>query len=193
MMIQTSSREHTIHRGVLSIEMLVILAVIAIMAVAIFLNAGSLFGKNETSTELANTQEIMTNTRTLLKTQGVYDFSDAATMMGTLIQFGGVPKSMSVVGEASSGSATLINTWGGNVTLEPTSSGSGKTGFTLTYEGVPLEACATLTTKVSQAVAETSINGTTTVGTVSASVASGQCTKDNGSAGTNTLKFKSLT
>ena len=165
-MICSSSREHTVHRGVLSIEMLVILAVIAIMAITIFLNAGKLFSKNETSNELANVQEIMTNTRTLLKTQGVYDFSDTATMTGALIQFGGVPGSMSVVGEATSGSATLINTWGGSVTVEPTSSDGGKTGFTLTYEKVPMEACTTLATKVSQAVSETSVNGTTTTGTV---------------------------
>jgi len=192
-MIQASTRKHTVHRGVLSIEMLVILAVIAIMAITIFLNAGSLFGKNETSNELANVQEVMTNTRNLLKTQGVYDFNGSSDMMGALIQFDGVPRSMTVVGEPTSGSATLINIWGGNVTLAPVSSGSGKTGFTLTYEKVPMSACAALATKVSQAVAETTINGSSTVGTVSASSAGSQCTKDNGSTGTNTLEFKSLT
>lgn len=188
-----SSRTRPIHRGVLSIEMLVILAVIAIMVITIFLNAGSLFGKNETSNELANVQDIMTNTRTLLKTQGVYDFSDSSAMMGALIEFGGVPKSMTVVGESTSGSATLINTWGGSVTLAPAASSGGKTGFTLTYEKVPQQACATLATKVSQAVAETAINGSSTVGTVSATTAGSQCTKDSGSTGTNTLKFTSLT
>lgn len=181
------------HRGVLSIEMVIILAVIAIAAVTIFLNAGSLFSKNDTSTEMSNMQQITVNTRTLMKNGGVYDFNSAAEMTGLLIQFDGVPKSMTVIGEASGGSATLINTWGGAVTIEPTSSSGGKTGFTLTYNSVPQTACTTIATKLSQAYGETSINGSTTVGIVSTATAGAQCTKDNGSAGTNVLKFVSLT
>ncbi|WP_157985463.1 hypothetical protein [Pectobacterium parmentieri] len=43
-----------VHRGVLSIEIVIILAVLAIAAITIFLNSSGLFSKNETSTEMAN-------------------------------------------------------------------------------------------------------------------------------------------
>lgn len=182
-----------VHRGVLSIEMVIILAVLAILAITIFLNGGSLFGKNDTSTEMANTQQIAINTRSLLKDAGIYNFNSAADMTGVLVKFGGIPKSMTVVGDAASGTATVINTWGGAVTVEPTASAGGKTGFTLTYDKVPMTACTVMANKLSQSFGETSINASKTVGIVSASTASAQCTKDNGSSGTNTLKFTSLT
>lgn len=185
-----------IHRGVLSIELVIILAVIVIMVIYIFANSGSLFRKNDTTMELGNAQEIMTQTRTLLKTQGGYEFSDAAKMTGTLVQFGGVPNSMTLVGDKSSGSATVINTWGGSVTVQAeASSGGNNTGFSLTYESVPQEACVTMATKMSQTtvVSETSINGTATVGAVTAANAGSQCQADTGSNGNNTLKFKSNT
>jgi hypothetical protein len=186
----------TIHRGVLSIEMVIILAVIVILVIYIFTNGGSLFRKNDITMELSNAQEIMTQTRTLLKTQGGYEFSDAARMTGTLVQFGGVPKSMTLTGDETSGSAGVINTWGGNVTVQAeASSGGSKTGFSLTYTSVPLDACVVMASKMSQTrvVSETTINGITTVGSITASDAGSQCQVDTGSNGNNTLKFKSNT
>lgn len=182
-----------VHRGVLSIEIVIILAVLAIAGITIFLNSSGLFSKNETSTEMANAQQLTVNTRSLLKTGGVYNFNGASDMTGLLIKFDGAPKAMSVVGDASSGTATLINVWGGGVTIEPTASSGGKTGFTLTYGNVPLAACTVIASQMSSSYGETSINGSTTVGTVSAATAGSQCTKDNGSTGTNALKFTSMT
>jgi uncharacterized membrane protein len=185
-----------VNRGVLSIEMVIILAVIVIMVIYIFANSGSLFRKNDTTMELGNAQEIMTQTRTLLKTQGLYDFANAASMTGTLVQFGGVPNSMTLIGDKSAGTATVINTWGGAVTVQPeVSSGGSNTGFSLTYENVPQESCVTIAIKMSQTtvVSETAINDSTTVGAVSAANAGSQCVADNGSNGTNTLKFTSMT
>ncbi|WP_196762128.1 hypothetical protein [Enterobacter kobei] len=46
---------------------------------------------------------------------------------------------------------------------------------------------------MSSSYGETTVNGSKTVGTVSSATAGSQCTKDNGSAGTNTLKFTSMT
>jgi hypothetical protein len=132
----------------------------------------------------------------MLKTGGVYNFSSAATMTGALVQFGGAPGSMAVIGTKSSGSASLNNRWGGTVTVQPVSSGGGqKTAFSLTYTQVPQEACAQMSQKLSGAnnVASTSINGSTTNGPVDSSVASTQCTADSGSTGTNTLVFTSNT
>lgn len=52
-----------------------------------------------------------------------------------------------------------------------------------------------MATKMSQTtvVSETSINGTATVGAVTAANAGSQCQADTGSNGNNTLKFKSNT
>jgi len=176
-----------VHRGVLSIELVIILAIVVILIIYIFSNSGSLFSKNNTP---------VTQTRTLLKTKGVYDFTTAAQMTGMLAQFGGVPNSMTLLGNKSAGTATVINTWGGSVTVQPeTSAGNNKTGFSVSYTGVPQEACVTLATKLSQTsvIAETTINTTPTIGPVSAALTGAQCVADTGPAGNNTLKFKSLT
>ncbi len=53
-------------------------------------------------------QDIITQTRTLLKTKGVYDFTTAAQMTGMLAQFGGIPNSMTLLGNKSAGTATVI-------------------------------------------------------------------------------------
>jgi len=182
-----------VHRGVLSLEMVIVLAVIAISAITIFLNAGGLFGKNDINAEMSNTQEIAVNTRRLLKDNGLYTFNNATDMTGTLIKFGGAPGSMSVIGARDSGTATLQNIWSGAVTVEPATAAGGKTGFTVTTNLVPMTACTTLASKLSQSFGETAINGSKTVGIVNSATAGAQCTKDNGSAGTNTLRFTSMT
>lgn len=185
-----------VNRGMVSIEMVIILAIIVTVVIYTFTNVGGLFGKNDTTMELGNAQEIMTSSRTLLKTQGGYEFSDAAQMTGALVQFGGIPGSMTTIGDKASGNASVINTWSGATFVEPEASGGGSnTGFSLTYEGVPLEACTAMATKMSQTtvVSETTINGTMTAGPVNAADAGGQCQPDTGSKGNNTLKFKSNT
>lgn len=55
-------------------------------------------------------------------------------MTGALIQMGGVPKTMTVRGTPSSGTATLYNSWGGAVTVAPASTSGFNNGFTVTYE-----------------------------------------------------------
>lgn len=188
-----STPRHNVHRGAFSIEMVVVLAVAAIAAIVVFANSNGLFGKNEVNTAMANTQELTVNTRSLLKNGGVYDFNGASDMTGLLIKFDGAPGSMKVNGSKDSGTATLINVWGGSVTIEPVSSTGGKTGFSVTQDKVPLSACTVMATQLSASFAQTAINGSTTVGAVSPSVAGNQCTADSGSTGTNTLKFVSNT
>lgn len=188
--LRSATREH---RGVLSLEMVVVLTVVAILGVGIFLNAGKLFGKNEVNAEMSNAQEISVNTRRLLKDNGLYTYNNATDMTGTLIKFDGAPGSMTVIGDKNSGSATLQNTWGGTVTVEPSTSGGGKTGFTITYSQVPMAACTTMGSKLSQSFGQTSINGSATVGIVNSATSATQCTADSGSTGTNTLRFTSLT
>jgi hypothetical protein len=191
------SQKSAVHRGALTLpEAIIVSAVAMVIIVAVYASGGGLFKSADYSEEMSNSSEIMTNTRGMLKTGGVYNFSSAATMTGALVQFGGAPGSMAVIGTKSSGSASLNNRWGGTVTVQPVSSGGGqKTAFSLTYTQVPQEACAQMSQKLSGAnnVASTSINGSTTNGPVDSSVASTQCTADSGSTGTNTLIFTSNT
>lgn len=190
-------RKSAVHRGALTLpEAIIVSAVAMVIIVAVYASGGGLFKSADYSEEMSNSSEIMTNTRSMLKTGGVYNFSSAATMTGALVQFGGAPGSMAVIGTKSSGSASLNNRWGGSVTVQPVNSGGGqKTAFSLTYTQVPQEACAQMSQKLSGAnnVASTSINGSTTNGAVDSSVASAQCTADSGSTGTNTLVFTSNT
>lgn len=186
-----------VHRGALNLQEAVIVGIAALLVLVWVLASGNgLFSRSDYTEEMSNAGELMTNTRGMLKTSGTYQFSSAATMTGALIQFGGAPGSMAVIGTKSSGSASLNNRWGGSVTVQPVSTSGGQnTAFSLTYTKVPQEACAQLAQKMSGAnnVASTGINGSATSGAVSASVAASQCTADSGSAGTNTLVFTSNT
>lgn len=191
------SKRSGVHRGALTLpEAIIVSAVAMLIIVTVYASGGGLFKSADYNEEMSNVSDIMTNTRSMLKTGGVYDFSSAATMTGALVQFGGSPGSMAIIGTKSSGSATLNNRWGGTVTVTPVSTNGGQnTAFSLTYTQVPQEACAQMTQKLSGAnnVASTSINGSTTSGVVSSSVAGSQCTADSGSTGTNTLIFTSNT
>ncbi|WP_099319802.1 type 4 pilus major pilin [Erwinia amylovora] len=191
------SKRSGVHRGALTLpEAIIVSAVAMLIIVTVYASGGGLFRSADYNEEMSNVSDIMTNTRSMLKTGGVYDFSSAATMTGALVQFGGSPGSMAIIGTKSSGSATLNNRWGGTVTVTPVSTNGGQnTAFSLTYTQVPQEACAQMTQKLSGAnnVASTSINGSTTSGVVSSSVAGSQCTADSGSTGTNTLVFTSNT
>lgn len=191
------SGHSAVHRGALNLpEAIIVTAVSLLVIVGIYAGGTGLFKSADYNEEMSNVSEIMTNTRSMLKTGGVYDFSSGATMTGALIQFGGSPGSMAVIGTKSSGSATLNNRWGGTVTVAPVNTNGGQnTAFSLTYTQVPQEACAQMSQKLSGAnnVASTGINGSTTSGLVSSSVAGTQCTADSGSTGTNTLVFTSNT
>lgn len=186
-----------IHRGAITLLEAAIYIVIALVILTVAITqGGGLFNRNDASTEYNNAAELLTNTRTLMKTAGIYDFASAEAMTGAMIQFGGAPANMTVVGTKSSGSATLQNLWGGAVTVQPVATAGGQTSsFSLTYEAVPLEACITLATKLSAApsIVTTLVNGTTTNGPIAASAIGAQCTADNGAVGQNSLTFTSNT
>lgn len=190
-------KRSAVHRGALNLQEAVIVGIGSLLVLVWVLASGNgLFSRSDYTEELSNAGEIMTNTRGMLKTSGTYQFSSAAAMTGALIQFGGAPGSMAVVGTKSSGTASLTNRWGGSTTVGPVSTSGGQnTSFELTYTKVPQEACTQMSQKMSSAnnVASTSINGSSTSGTVSASVAAAQCSADSGSSGTNTLVFTSNT
>lgn len=130
-----------IHRGVLSIEMVIILAVIAIMTVYVFSNSGGLFRKNDIMVEVNNVQEIITNAQTYLKIKGQYPSQDFAKILRKL---GGIPPSMHGASDDSN-----LNVWGGKVTVEIVRSQPNH--FSVKYEGVPQDACTAMAQKLLQA------------------------------------------
>ncbi|EAA2765145.1 prepilin [Salmonella enterica subsp. enterica] len=187
-----SRRPTSVHRGEANLLALVlVIGIVAIMVVGVMSFASNISDSNNIQAEYSNGSTIITNARARLKTDGIYDFSGAADMTGTFVQLGGAPKGM-IVGNKSSGSATLKNQFGGSVTLAPsTSNGAAKAAFTVTYNAYPYEACTQLATQMSGApgVVTTAINGTSNSGVVSAANAGRQCVADSGSTGTNTLAF----
>lgn len=185
------------HRGSLTlIEVIVVILLTLIVIIGVLAATNSSYRGNDINSELDNLEFMVNKTRVLMKENGIYDFSDSAAMTGALIEHGGVPDTMNIIGTKTSGTATLQNVWGGAVTVEPEADSNGNdTGFSITYNAVPQEACTTLAEKLSSSglVDSTSINGTSTDGTVSVSDAGTQCTADNGSAGQNVLIFTSNT
>lgn len=193
---ETTVRRH-VNRGAITLIEAGVYFILAILVIAYaFTQGGSLFNRNDASTEYTNAGEILSNVRSMLKTNGIYNFSSAANMTGALIEFGGAPGGMTIVGTKASGTATLANLWGGAVTVQPVATAGGqKSSFSLTYNAVPQEACITLATKLSadSNVVATKVNSTTTNGVVDTSAVGTQCTADKGSAGTNVLTFTSAT
>jgi hypothetical protein len=184
----------TINRGWLSLELTGVLLIIIVAIIGVVAWIGSAFAQSDTSNELANINSIMTQTRGQLKGSTGYDYPDQSSMTGILIQYGGIPATMSIHGTASSGTATVTNVWGGDVTVKPESvGGTANAGFSLTYNKVPQKACTTLTSKLSSGsmVSQTTINGTVITGEVTPAKAAETCTADTDSAGNNVIIFQS--
>ncbi|EIX5869858.1 pilus assembly protein PilX [Salmonella enterica] len=170
-------------------------AIALVVIVVIALVLGGLYmlrSRTSVANESANIQTIITSTQGLLKGSDGYTFTSAAKMTGALIQMGGVPKSMTVRGTPSSGTATLYNSWGGDVTVAPASTSGFNNGFSVTYEKVPQDACIQIATQISRSGLANGITLNSTAlndGKVTTEQASAQCTADNGSTGTNKLIF----
>ena len=124
------------------VEMLGVLAIIGV------LSAGGLAGYSKAmfKHKLNNTMDqitmLVTNIRTMYGTQGNYD----GLNNGSAVNLGIVPAVMD--GGSGSGSARgLTNPFKGTVTITAIDMGNvTKGGFTLTYTGLPVEACIALAT-----------------------------------------------
>lgn len=86
----TQNTRSAVNRGAITMieAMIWFVIVLAVLAVAIT-QGGGLFNRNDGNTEYSNAAELMTNTRAMLKTSGIYNFAAADAMTGALIQFGG--------------------------------------------------------------------------------------------------------
>ena len=183
-----------IHRGAISLFEAGIWITISLIVLVIGISVGGgLFSRNDTSTEMGNISELITNTRNMLKVGGSYQFASDRDMTGALIRFGGAPGNMSIHGDKSSGQAILTNVWGKNVTLVPDNvPGEGNnSGFILRYEGVPGEACTTLATKLGSTslIDHISINGHHYTSSQGAGEAAADCQSAEGGKDNNRLEF----
>lgn len=185
-----------IHKGATLTEIIMWMVIAAIVMGGVYTMSKGAFTSSDTSKEINAYNDMMAKTPRYLKNQGQYNYTGAAQMTGTyIVMNGGAPVGLNLVGTASSGSASLTNTYGGAVTLAPVSSSGGqKSGFSLTTLGIPQAACTSIVTTLSASsnVATTKVNGTSTAGPVSSSAAAQQCKADSGSTGNNTLVFTSL-
>ncbi|EDI1751112.1 pilus assembly protein PilX [Salmonella enterica] len=179
-------------RGWAMMEQGVVGLVIILVIVSVLGYAVTLWLRKDVASEATNIQTIITSTQGLLKDSDGYNFTSAAKMTGSLIQQGGVSRSMTIRGDVQAGTATLWNTWGGAVTLTPLNTAGFNNGFTLTYEKVPQAACVQIATRLSKSgvVDGITINATAHAdGKVTSEQAGTQCTKDSGRTGTNKLIF----
>lgn len=163
--------------GFTAIELIVVLLIaLGIMA----LSSGKLdqlFSGSNLVEEASNLNTLLANTKALKTTSG---YGAAGTDLTTqLVATNGVPRNMVVSANV------MYNNWNGAVT--PASTG---TGFTITDNALPMDACIKLATKTSKsgAFASIKINGNAAiVGEVTSATATTQCN----SAAANVLVFTS--
>ena len=160
-------------RGFIDLTMLFVLICLAIGIGYALYNGGALLSNSDISNEQSNIAQLMANTRKLKGSNG-YGTS-GTNLVDQLVASKGLPN-MSVSG------GMLFNAWNGTVSV--TSAGM---TFTVTENGLPIDACMTLATKVSRGPkVSTSINGAAKVsGEISAAAAAASCTD----ADTNTVAW----
>nr|WP_310615715.1 type 4 pilus major pilin [Pantoea cypripedii] len=177
--------------GILEQGSIAIWTIIALCFVGALLYA--LLGKKSVAVETSNIQTIVTNAQQLKQTQGGYNFTSGTSMTGTLIQQGGAPKAgWTIQGTASSGTATMWNSYGGQVVMAPVATNGFNNGFSVTTQKVPQADCISIVTQLGSggAFSAISINSTDySDGIVSAEDAGKACSADTGMTGNNTLVF----
>ncbi len=163
--------------GFTAVELIVVLIVgLGIIALA----AGKmdmLFGNSNVSEEVSNLNTLLANTRSL-KTASGYGAS-GTDLTAQLVAVNGVPRNMTVT------SGVLYNLWGGKVLVASTG-----TGFAVTPQGVPQEACIKLATKISKVgiFSSITINANSAIASeIPTATATTQCS----SASANAITFTS--
>ncbi|MBA0190415.1 type 4 pilus major pilin [Pectobacterium odoriferum] len=105
---------------------------------------------------------------------------------------GDLGKGITIQGARSSGTATLWNSWGGQIVLAPVASNGFNNGFTLTSEKIPQEACIAIVTRMSASGTASGItinSASHEDGLVSLESAGSECLADTGRTGQNKLTF----
>ncbi|MBR1916076.1 MAG: hypothetical protein IJ830_06560 [Alphaproteobacteria bacterium] len=130
------------------VEMLGVLAIIGVLSAGGLAGYSKAMFKHKLNSTMDQITMLVTNIRTMYGTQGNY----SGLNNGSAVNLGIVPAVMD--GGSGSGSARgLTNPFKGGVTITTTdattgsaASGTSATGFKLTYDGLPTEACIALAT-----------------------------------------------
>ena len=134
------------------VEMLGVLAIIGVLSAGGLAGYSKAMFKHKLNSTMDQITMLVTNIRTMYGTQGNYDGLDNAEAYN----LGIIPEVMNAgEGTPAAGSTAkprnLTNPFKGGVTIatydaKAGSTGTAKTGFTLTYSGLPQEACIALAT-----------------------------------------------
>ncbi|MCS6496760.1 hypothetical protein NX905_21180 [Burkholderia thailandensis] len=155
-------------RGVISIEAIVVIAIILVLLVWGGSRIGQLFLGTDNTTEGGNVQSLYGAIREI-KTSAGYG-TPGTDLSATLIAMGKVPGNMAVSG------GQIMNNWGQAYTIKSTGM-----GFTVTDPGVPQKSCIKIVASVSQngQFDSVSVNsGAATTGSIATATAQGACTSD---------------
>lgn len=118
------------NKGFSLIEILLVIGIIAVLAIAAFIIFPQVQASSRANTEQSNIMTMAAGVKNLFN--GRYaGLTDGIAIDGNI-----VPASM------HDGASTITSSWGGDATLAP--SGTGNTLFTITYTALPTEVCLKL-------------------------------------------------
>ncbi|MDC7864998.1 pilus assembly protein PilX [Pantoea ananatis] len=161
-----------------------------LLVIAIVVVAGwKLMHRKDTAVEVTSLQTMLSN-GVALKGRNGYDYSSGASMTGILIQRDGAPSGYTVHGTPSSGTATLTNSYGGQVVIAPVAVNGYNNAFSVTTQSLPQSACIDVATSMNSSGTSNTltINSTDLSNGAASSEAIAQaCTADSGRTGNNTI------
>ncbi|MFB4363097.1 type 4 pilus major pilin [Pantoea sp. BS_8] len=147
-----------------------------------------LLHKKDTAVEVTSLQTMLSN-GVALKGRYGYDFSSGASMTGILIKKDLAPSGYTVHGTPSSGTATLTNSYGGQVIIAPVAVNGYNNAFSVTSQSLPESACIDVASAMNSSGTSNTltINSTDFSDGASSEAIAQACTADSGRTGNNTI------
>lgn len=158
--------KHSRQRGATLVEIVLYLAVAAIVIFAVYSLFGSAFGSSKSQTESQNVQGLVASVNNIYGTMKDYP---SGNLVANLIQAKAAPASMVVPGITDS----LRNAWGGAVSVN----GNGD-NYNISYTQVPTRACVELIRTPINSFRQ-SVNGTLYTMPINGNDAAGLCAQAN--------------
>lgn len=131
--------KHRQQQGFSLIEVLLVLGIIAVLAIAAFVIYPQVMSSSRANSEQSNIMTIAAATKNLFN--GRYG-TTGTNLLPVVNQARGIPNSMNG-GDFTSGSV-ISSAWGGGVALETAASASGGSAFAITYQDMPFDICQKL-------------------------------------------------